>query len=141
VERAPIPSVPGYRVDPSLLNNRWLGEEQNRLHRFSFGTRDGRRLQYELAPLEASGYEPRVCASGVVKPGADRRRSHRLKYLGWKTRAGLAIALKAQGLPADYLDRAPFTIEGKIAAVGNGVALPMARELARAVRRAVNHQP
>jgi DNA (cytosine-5)-methyltransferase 1 len=137
VDRAPLPSVPGYRVDPTLLNNRWLGQEQNRLHRFSFGTRDGRRLRYDVVRVEALAYEPRVCASGVTKPGADRRRSHRLKYLGWKTRAALAIALKFQGLPANFLDRAPFTIQGKIAAVGNGVPLPVGREVARAVHRAL----
>jgi DNA (cytosine-5)-methyltransferase 1 len=46
-------------------------------------------------------------------------------------------ALKSQGLPADFLSSAPFTSAGKIAAVGNGVPLPMGRAVAKAVKRAL----
>lgn len=41
---------------------------------------------------------------------------------------------RLQGLPEDF-DLPGFTLDGKRAAVGNGVPLCMARELARAVRR------
>ena len=44
IKRAPLPSVPGYKVDGTLLDNRWLGHVQSRLHRFSFGTNEGTRL-------------------------------------------------------------------------------------------------
>ena len=49
-------------------------------------------------------------------------------------RRDLAEMLRLQGLPADWLDRAPWTVQGKRKAVGNAVPLPMARELARAIR-------
>lgn len=39
VRGAPVPIVAGYTVDPKLINNRWCGGTQNRLRRFSFGTR------------------------------------------------------------------------------------------------------
>jgi len=44
VKLAPTPAVAGYVVKDQMLNNRWLGEEQQRLRRFSFGTGDGRPL-------------------------------------------------------------------------------------------------
>ena len=53
VPGAPLPVVEGYQVHAQLLNNRWLGEEQNRVRRISFGTRDGQRLNIQLAALEA----------------------------------------------------------------------------------------
>src|SRR3990167_624506 len=39
IREAPIPQVSGYISSPSLLNNRWCGAEQQRLHRFCFGAR------------------------------------------------------------------------------------------------------
>ena len=54
VSDAPLPVVDGYQVHSQLLNNRWLGEEQQRVRRISFGTRDGRKLHIELAALESA---------------------------------------------------------------------------------------
>jgi len=48
--------------------------------------------------------------------------------------------LPAQGLPADFLEDAPFTIAGKIRVVGNGVPLPMGRAIAKAVKRAMGYE-
>jgi DNA (cytosine-5)-methyltransferase 1 len=48
--------------------------------------------------------------------------------------------LEAQGLPRDYLDDAPFTVQGKRSAIGNGVPLPMGRAIARAVKWALGHE-
>ena len=45
--------------------------------------------------------------------------------------------LELQGLPPDFLEHAPFTVEGKRKAVGNGVPIPMGRAIARAVRCAL----
>jgi DNA (cytosine-5)-methyltransferase 1 len=39
VKDAPLPNVPGYKVHSFLLNNRWLGEEQNRVRGGAVGTR------------------------------------------------------------------------------------------------------
>lgn len=49
----------------------------------------------------------------------------------------LADALRLQGLPEDFLDNAPFTAEGKLKAVANGVPIPMGRVIARAIKEAI----
>jgi len=58
------------------------------------------------------------------------------KNFGAGGRYRLADALGLQGLPEDFLDHAPFTAEGKLKAVANGVPLPMGRAIARAVKEA-----
>ena len=80
VEGAPIPNIPGYKVDPTLLDNRWLGQVQSRRHRFSFGTRDGRKLNYELAALEAFDWDYRVCASDFRRTPIKTRKAARARY-------------------------------------------------------------
>jgi len=139
VEGAPIPSVPGYQVDPSLFNNRFLGEKENRIHRFSFGTRDGRKLVYDIALFENPVWEPRVCAS-------DSRRTPIKLLAGKKLRKGalnmrpkrtITEALELQGLPANFFEFSPFRKDAQMNMIGNAVPLPMARALARAVRRTI----
>lgn len=49
----------------------------------------------------------------------------------------LPDACRLQGLPEDFLSDAPFTAEGKLKAVANGVPLPMGRAIAKAVREAI----
>ena len=47
----------------------------------------------------------------------------------------LADALRLQGLREGFLDDSPFTAEGKLKAVANGVPLAMGRAIARAIRQ------
>lgn len=136
---APTPSVSGYQVKAIVLNNRWLGEEQSRKRRFSFGTRDGRKLVVEVALFEHPNFEYAV----IGKVGG-----HLLKVGGVPKSAAIVkrrIAAYArpfsrlcelQGLPPDFLDHAPFTAKGKREVLGNGVAIPMGRAVARAVKLA-----
>ncbi len=56
------------------------------------------------------------------------------------TRPDIGDMLEAQGLPRDYLDEAPFTVQGKRSAIGNGVPLSMGRAIARAVKRALSEE-
>ena len=51
-------------------------------------------------------------------------------------RRDLAEMLRLQGFPPDWLDHQPWTMQAKRKMVGNGVALPMGRALARAIRKA-----
>lgn len=146
VRRAPIPKIDGYQVDATLLNARWLGEVQNRLHRLSFGTRDGRRLHYETIPFEPFEFEPRVCTSSggrraqlVIDPNTGRVRGkqgdasrHRLQGRSVKKMCEL------QGLPGDFFAESPFTVAAQGKMLGNAVPLPMGRAIARAVKRALN---
>lgn len=141
VPAAPEPAVSGYGVHSFTLNNRWCGGEQERTRCFSFGVRSGAvvdlRRWLDYTALEAPAWAPAVCASGGVKPGIPTDRSVRAKYLGWKTAAALLTSLRLQGLPEDFLDKAPLTLAGKHQVVGNGVPLPMGGAIARAVRDAV----
>jgi len=135
---APLPQVPGYEIDPTLLNDRWLGEEQSRLHRFSFGTRDGRRLHYRVAALENGAKSHRVLGNGSVALRKGKDGKPRIRKLTSRTWKYLRENLRLQGLPEDFMDHTPFTLDAAHKAIGNAVALPMARELGRAVREALN---
>lgn len=60
---------------------------------------------------------------------------------GRASRYRLADALRLQGLPENFLKDAPFTAEGKLKAVANGVALPTGRAIAKAVKEALDAAP
>jgi DNA (cytosine-5)-methyltransferase 1 len=152
VPEAPEPQVDGYAMRSVRLNNRWLdggegvGPEQNRWRRFSFGTADGRSLRLEVAALEAPVWRHAVTAAGggravPVALQRDANGGHRPKWAlanwGHQTSRNLKQACLLQGLPEDFLDEAPFTLQGKYLVVGNGVPLPMGRAVARAVKRAL----
>jgi len=141
VPDAPEPHVPGYIVKTAMLNNRWLGEKQSRLRRFSLGTRDGLPLLVDgLAALEAMDYEHAVCATAggrrvsVALGGTGKVKRSKLPH---ETTRPIAVMCELQGLPPDFLDATPFTLEGKRTMIGNGVPLPMGRAIAKAVRKAL----
>jgi hypothetical protein len=54
-------------------------------------------------------------------------------------RRNVAECAVLQGLPADFLEDAPFTCDGKHRVIGNGVPLPMGRAIAKAVKEALEH--
>lgn len=129
VRQAPIPSIAGYIVCPILLNNRAFGEEQNRVRRFSFGTRDGRRLIVDgITLFDNPVYE--YCVTAHDHTGGNWENSKRGKGRTWKEMARL------QGLPEDF-DIPAFTRYELGKAIGNGVPLPMGQAIAKAVRAAL----
>jgi site-specific DNA-cytosine methylase len=65
---------------------------------------------------------------GRVTPGAGNAGKGRYRF---------ADALRLQGLPEDFLADAPFTADGKLKAVANGVPIPMGLAIARAVKCAL----
>ncbi len=138
VPRAPLPHVSGYVIPHYLVNNRWFGGVQNRRRRFSFGTRTGRTLPLDFAALETIDYAPCVTANGTQwepgKPANKRGRSRSDRSV-----KALKNYIEWQGLPADFLADAPFTVAEKVRVVGNGVPLPMGQAIARAVRAATTH--
>ena len=147
VEAAPEPIVPGYVVHSTMLRDVWVGGETDRFRRFSFGSREGFRLDVETLALHRPDPEHSALASGGGRPvpvavgGSGKRKiSHRsaLKNYGYKTGDTLTNHLRLQGLPPDFLDEAPFTVAGKIKVVGNGVPLAMGRAVASAVVRALD---
>lgn len=141
VRDAPVPRIGGYIVDPRIVNNRWLGEEQNREHRMSFGTHFGARL--DISPWCATflnpKWSPRVLASGG-RSGCLGPRAHRKKRTDLHRRLRsvkyFQEARRLQGLPADW-DLPPFKMAEKIRALGNAVPLPLGSAIAKAIKRAL----
>lgn len=144
VPDAPVPVVHGYGVWSCTLNNRQLGEAQNRVRRWSFGWRGGRRaLLIETVALEPFGYEY-AATGGSATPikigGSGKQKQFRdgKGRMPWnaKSRTAFRELCAKQGLGDDF-DLPPFTVSAKCKAVGNGVPFAMGRAMAKAVRRAL----
>jgi DNA (cytosine-5)-methyltransferase 1 len=136
---APLPSVPGYLLHAQVLNNRWLGEKQNRVRRVSFGTLRGQPLILSgFTALEHHQWEHAVTADTRAVPVAIGG-SGRPKGLdsGTGRRASVKDMLELQGFPRELLAECPLTVGGQKQAIGNGVPLPMGRAIARAVKAAL----
>ena len=109
VARVPDIHIDGYSWQRFALDLSWF-TDCSRLRHFQFGHRSGLLLD-----------PPISTRSGVLHTAAlasDDRSFAQLKDI--------------QGLPAGY-DLPSFTVEGKKRAVGNGVPLPLGRELARLI--------
>lgn len=117
-----VPSVPnvqveGYTVQRLDLDARECGMRQRRRRHFQFGSRDGAALvTVRAVTVSAQSQKTCLATEGTRK---DRRE--------------FADFCELQGLPRDF-DLPGWSREFKYRAVGNGVAIPMARTLARAVR-------
>lgn len=137
VREAPLPAVAGYTVRDVVLNNRWLGEEQSRWRRFSFGTAVGACLRPHLDGLAALE-NPRF-AQTVTAAHTGERRVHGKRSTGGRiTRYTVPEALRHQGCPPDFFGpRSPFRRDAQLKMLAEGVPLPMGRAVARAVRRAL----
>jgi DNA (cytosine-5)-methyltransferase 1 len=147
VPAAPPPDVYGYGVDSLMLDNRWLGEPQQRRRRISFGVQgQARRLVVEVALFEALDYSQAVNGSaravnvklggtGKVKRTYTADGQRHTPGQGPRTTVGDMLVL--QGAPREFLNESPFTESAKRQMVGNGVPVPMGRAIARAVRRAL----
>ena len=155
VPEAPQPVVKAYGVVDQLIRDVWVGGDTDRLRRFSFGSKLARNILdapcnnflIETLALHRPDPEHSALASGGGRPvpvavggNGKRKISHKsaLKNYGYKTGDAFTNHLRLQGLPPDFLADAPFTVAGKIKAVGNGVPLPMGRAVAKAVKRALN---
>lgn len=138
VPNIPTVQIEGYRTYRVAWDNRWSGGEQERRRVFQFGSPTGYPLHIEGAAL----YEPVAEATCLATEGATGRISHSRDTNGnvrasYKPRRDWARFCDLQGLPADFLNDAPFTLEGKYRVVGNGVPLPMGRAIAQAVKEAL----
>lgn len=152
VARAPRPNVPGYLVTDALLNNRMFGGQQNRERRFSFGTPTGRSLSADaiagmVRPMAAEWAAAVTSNSGGRRATAQRDANGRVRGNQGDAdhhrleKRPVSVLAELQGLPATFLEDAPFTVHGKREAIGNGVPLPMGRAVAQAVTRAITQEP
>lgn len=149
VKDAPIPAVLGYRVHEQLLRDVWVGGETMRLRRISWGAGEAggvdERLEIETLALHCTNPQVSALAGGgnrltpVALGGSGKPKRYGTSGKntalgrGGDVVEGFKDKLRLQGLPADFLEDAPFTATGKSKAVGNGVPLPMGRAIARAV--------
>lgn len=145
VPEAPEAEVEGYQIHSFLLNNRWLGAEQNRLRRFCFGHVDrlvDLKKHIEVTLFENPVFEYAVTAAGStggapvpvrLNGGGKPKRLPKSASASSRT---VADYCRLQGLPEDFLGDAPFTVAGAKKVLGNGVPLPMGRALARAIKEA-----
>jgi DNA (cytosine-5)-methyltransferase 1 len=139
VRDAVVPCVLGYDVDSVLLNNRWFGEEQNRVRRFSLGSRDGRALRSHIGGIAALMNREWSCCVTAAHSG--ERRTHFNKGTGDKIqRYTVEQALRLQGLPTDFFgERQALKRDAQLRVIANGVPLPMGRAVAQAVKRALGY--
>ena len=143
VPRAPQATVPGYITTELMLDARWLGQVQSRKRLWQFGTGTGAKLDVgqDLAVLEPTHFEHACLASEgrAGKMGNKRVRATGQQRTTYHPRRAFPKFCELQGLPATFLAEAPWTLDGKYRAVGNGVPLPMGRAIARAVKAAMKH--
>lgn len=150
VPDAPRPVVADYAIADVLINNRHCGGVQSRERRFSIGVRGDTPINLwryiDLEVFEPADFEYAVTASRGSMSGLKKDRggiSRPKRTLEHRDRAGrrtVAECAVLQGLPADFLKDAPFTRDGKHKVIGNGVPLPMARAIAKAVKAAIAEQ-
>lgn len=149
VPEAPVAHVPGYNTHHFLLDARWLGEIQHRRRAFSFGSRNGARLDVELAALESPYYALAVTSDNRQVPvaiggsGKPKRctvlAGHGPVGRGERYQENLSLAemCALQGVAPDFFKESPFTMQGKRSAIGNAVPMAMGRAVARAVKQAM----
>jgi DNA (cytosine-5)-methyltransferase 1 len=133
VPGAPRPCIAGYAVHSFTIDNHWIGGEQGRVRRFSFGVMDASAI--DLRPyIEYQALAPQRRAYTVLAGHGS------VAGQGDRGLPGYSIAemCELQGLPAHHLDKAPFTVHGKKYVIGNGVPLPMGRAIAKAVKEAIS---
>ncbi|GAB3518140.1 DNA cytosine methyltransferase [Emticicia fontis] len=119
-----VPAVPdividGYYIQRFSLSPNDLGFEQSRRRHFQFGSKYGYILDIEKQ--EYSGKKER-CLTATEGKQQDRRT--------WKD------FLLLQGLPLDF-ELEGFTREARYRAVGNGVHVGVAKEIARLIKKAL----
>lgn len=121
VPTVPTVAVEGYRVQRLDLDARECGLRQRRLRHFQFGSAEGKVIivQRRLALSRAESHATCLASEG--------RRKHRRTWPDF---------CELQGLPPDF-DLPGMTKAARYAAVGNGVAVPVARVLAEAIKCAV----
>lgn len=160
VPQAHGPEIDSYIVTSILFNNRWLGEEQNRIRKFWFGIDDDPyRSKWVACPCCDSFWcslhrlhahececfpvgehvkllpDIPVFESQAWAPAAPAGHAGgKIRYMGWQERARL------QGVDPERFREHPFTAVAMQAMIGNGVPLAMGRAMAKAVRRAIEER-
>lgn len=118
VDRVPDVAVDGYQVQRFDLNAKECGLRQSRLRHFQFGSKAGLVV---IPRREKMPGESQIEAACLATEGRK------------KNRRSWGDFCELQGLPRDF-DLPGMTTEARYRAVGNGVGIPVARTVARAIR-------
>jgi DNA (cytosine-5)-methyltransferase 1 len=148
VEGAPVPCVRDFFPQTQIVRDVWVGGVTDRKRRFTFAARSPyarfdvqwdalHQVEPEHSALAGGGGRPVPVALERDGKGGHRSKKSALKNYGYTSNSVLVEHCRLQGLPATFLGEAPFTVSGKIHAIGNGVPLPMGRAIARAVKQAL----
>lgn len=97
--------------------------------------RERARVKTSAVVADLRATPVRIGGSGKVKKNTVTSNVGGNSYR--RTRYTIGEACELQGLPADFLEDAPFTAEGKLKAIANGVPLALGRAIAGAVRQAL----
>lgn len=122
VERAPTIHIEGYHTQRLDLNALECGLPQRRLRHFQFGSPTDRPITISPKRDSPANHKSEPTCTATEGKRANRR--------AW------AKFCQLQGLPPDF-DLPGWTTEAKYRAVGNGVPIPMARTIARAIALAI----
>lgn len=140
VQGAPPSVIPGFCVDVVNLDNRALGEKQQRRRTFCFGSTTGLRISPFIAE-QLIGVAENPERELVVLAGHGPAMGQRVRIEGrsWQQMARL------QGIPEPWIATmeadAPYTVHGLKSLIGNGVPVSMGRAVARAVGQALGITP
>lgn len=131
VPAAPAPDVPGYALTQRLCDNRWVGGEQRRSRRFTFGARvPVAGFHIQGVALEAATELPTVVSTGQADwKGSAQRNGASIEYMA-----------EAQGIDPSRFEHSPFTVTELRRAIANGVPLPLGRAVAAAVLAALGSE-
>lgn len=130
VLKAPLPNPPRYYFQDLSLNAVDFGVNQERRRRFRFGCLKELRIFPEFTlNFQARDILPTVTATEYKGSKNDKRRASRF----YGRRLTLSEVCCAMGLPSDF-NLPPFKLSEKYRAVGNGVPIPMAKAIARAIK-------
>lgn len=122
VPRVPNVTLQGYSIQRFDLRAQEVGLRQRRLRHFQFGSRTGQILILDRDST-ALGFHQVDHNLAPTAMASEANRPHRRTW---------ADFCELQGLPRDF-DLTPLRVSWRYSAVGNGVPVPMARLLARAV--------
>jgi len=121
------PKPNGFNVVSRICNNRWVGGEQDRVRRFSFGA----RMVVGTFHIEGEALEVVDRAAAVISTGQNGKGG---------SRASIEQMARLQGIDPRRFDNSPFGITELRRAIANGVPLPMGRAVARAVKQALQER-
>lgn len=135
VPGAPLPDPRNYYGVSRICDNRWVGGEQRRRRRFSWGVSRFARGAFNEFHIQGEALDAIDELDTVVSTGQTGSRPK-----GQLNRASIEHMCRAQGIDPARFDHSPFSRTELRRAIANGVPLPLGRAVARAVKFALSSE-